>query len=341
MSVAWIGSKIANETIAAINFITNSNLTVANSPSPTRNQSCFDDPSNALRWYKENLNATEVARMVHKHNPCTSLSGPELAWCKKRASIQSNLLFGLLFVAFPLLMAFAGTLCGKALNRCCRKLCAWTEWPGMLSFWALKMAANIFLIGSIVLMSRTGSPWAAIPMCLIVVPVFRYGYRHIMDPTVYPILGPELVNMLARIEQLSKSQVARKLWICKQNSENLAVDEVVAEITIVVSDVNKYPDGGYVAEIAGAPHPQLEADERMPRIRGPNDRECAICNEGYKTNQILDILPCGHRLHAICAALWFEEKLQCPYCRKDFRYVGSLAMRREDELSANVQNEVA
>ncbi|KAG6504790.1 hypothetical protein ZIOFF_037137 [Zingiber officinale] len=47
----------------------------------------------------------------------------------------------------------------------------------------------------------------------------------------------------------------------------------------------------------------------------PEQSDCAVCLEEYKTGDILVHLPCAHRFHWNCAQPWLETSSYCPCCR--------------------------
>jgi hypothetical protein len=49
-------------------------------------------------------------------------------------------------------------------------------------------------------------------------------------------------------------------------------------------------------------------------------KECNICMEEYKTNNIIIRLGCNHIFHRDCIKHWLcNERVTCPVCRKDTR----------------------
>ena len=53
---------------------------------------------------------------------------------------------------------------------------------------------------------------------------------------------------------------------------------------------------------------------------GQFDKECNICIENYKVDDIVITLPCNHFFHKDCIKHWLcDEKVSCPVCRKDVR----------------------
>ncbi|XP_047338436.1 probable E3 ubiquitin-protein ligase RHY1A isoform X2 [Impatiens glandulifera] len=47
---------------------------------------------------------------------------------------------------------------------------------------------------------------------------------------------------------------------------------------------------------------------------GREQEECAICLEGFKVGEIMQIA-CGHRFHSGCLIPWLDANAHCPCCR--------------------------
>jgi hypothetical protein len=45
--------------------------------------------------------------------------------------------------------------------------------------------------------------------------------------------------------------------------------------------------------------------------------ECTICLSDFNHNEILSVLPCGHRYHDECVREWLQCSSKCPLCKKD------------------------
>ena len=48
---------------------------------------------------------------------------------------------------------------------------------------------------------------------------------------------------------------------------------------------------------------------------------CCICLENIEIGQNIYQLSCKHLFHKSCVINWFEEKSECPYCRKKYNVV--------------------
>ena len=47
---------------------------------------------------------------------------------------------------------------------------------------------------------------------------------------------------------------------------------------------------------------------------------CPICLNKYCEKTSL-LLPCGHCFHTPCILKWFEKQMNCPICRREFKWV--------------------
>merc|ERR1719464_1808860 len=70
--------------------------------------------------------------------------------------------------------------------------------------------------------------------------------------------------------------------------------------------------------------PVVEFDpNKVNRMNSTNDCDvkCLICQEDYRTGEMLRQLPqCGHRFHIGCIDKWLLSKDFCPYCRTELEY---------------------
>ena len=63
-------------------------------------------------------------------------------------------------------------------------------------------------------------------------------------------------------------------------------------------------------------------EEEYQQIDGGNEGEpassCAVCLDEFKDNELLRVLPCGHRFHHDCLLPWLTQKQSsCPLCKFD------------------------
>ncbi|XVE49294.1 hypothetical protein DITRI_Ditri01bG0071500 [Diplodiscus trichospermus] len=48
-------------------------------------------------------------------------------------------------------------------------------------------------------------------------------------------------------------------------------------------------------------------------------RDCSICLESFREEDVLARLPCGHRFHLACLNPWVRTCGDCPYCRRSIQ----------------------
>lgn len=59
---------------------------------------------------------------------------------------------------------------------------------------------------------------------------------------------------------------------------------------------------------------------RPPETSIANSITCLVCMEEFSSKQaVVECNSCHTILgHAVCLEMWFQRKLSCPHCRKDF-----------------------
>ncbi|XP_069754061.1 E3 ubiquitin-protein ligase RNF130-like isoform X2 [Narcine bancroftii] len=55
--------------------------------------------------------------------------------------------------------------------------------------------------------------------------------------------------------------------------------------------------------------------KRGDKETDPEFDHCAVCIEGYKSNDVVRILPCKHVFHKQCVDPWLNEHCTCPICK--------------------------
>ncbi|XP_078267780.1 E3 ubiquitin-protein ligase RNF130-like isoform X2 [Rhinoraja longicauda] len=55
--------------------------------------------------------------------------------------------------------------------------------------------------------------------------------------------------------------------------------------------------------------------KRDDKETDPEFDHCAVCIEGYKSNDVIRILPCKHVFHKQCVDPWLNEHCTCPICK--------------------------
>lgn len=53
-------------------------------------------------------------------------------------------------------------------------------------------------------------------------------------------------------------------------------------------------------------------------IMKKSSRTCAICIDGFKEQELIMKLPCGHIYHRCCLKGWMKKSTECPLCRHHF-----------------------
>ncbi|XP_074651941.1 RING finger protein 150-like [Tubulanus polymorphus] len=61
----------------------------------------------------------------------------------------------------------------------------------------------------------------------------------------------------------------------------------------------------------------LRAVKNGDKETTPDFDPCAVCIEGYKTHDVVRILPCKHVFHKSCVDPWLLEQRSCPMCKMD------------------------
>mgnify|MGYP002814414032 CR=1 FL=1 len=49
----------------------------------------------------------------------------------------------------------------------------------------------------------------------------------------------------------------------------------------------------------------------------PENTDCSICLEKYRTRITIVELQCSHNFHRMCIDKWIKNNSSCPYCRKN------------------------
>ena len=57
---------------------------------------------------------------------------------------------------------------------------------------------------------------------------------------------------------------------------------------------------------------------KIERVKENIKEECTICCENFQKNEDILYLPCKHCFHPLCIKEWFNNKKECPLCRKEF-----------------------
>lgn len=100
----------------------------------------------------------------------------------------------------------------------------------------------------------------------------------------------------------------------QRNQENEVFENLLNYL--MVNDTNKY----------GTPPASIEAIKALKRITVTEDylnnnsiqecnKECSICKENLKEQEVLVLMPCEHIFHENCIVPWLESHNNCAICR--------------------------
>uniref|UniRef100_A0ACD5VND2 Uncharacterized protein n=1 Tax=Avena sativa TaxID=4498 RepID=A0ACD5VND2_AVESA len=89
--------------------------------------------------------------------------------------------------------------------------------------------------------------------------------------------------------------------------ELLALEESIGSVNTGLADEKI---AGCVKEVVCCSSDEAEDEE------DEEDGRCLVCLEGYKDNDLLGILKCGHDFHSGCIKKWLQVKNACPVCKQ-------------------------
>lgn len=61
---------------------------------------------------------------------------------------------------------------------------------------------------------------------------------------------------------------------------------------------------------------EKDTDTDVERKLSRESKDCSICLESFRDEDVLTRLPCGHRFHLACLNPWVRTCGDCPYCRR-------------------------
>ncbi|CAH1800376.1 unnamed protein product [Owenia fusiformis] len=116
---------------------------------------------------------------------------------------------------------------------------------------------------------------------------------------------------------------------CKRSQRQMSLSEI-AKVAIGNLETRIYKDL----------YPEKSRLSRAPDLSSlsSNDEACAVCLDGYRTNELLRVLPCGHEFHKKCVDPWLVANRTCPLC------LLNIIENTENELLSrrnNLQNALA
>ncbi|XP_065321787.1 uncharacterized protein LOC135929178 [Gordionus sp. m RMFG-2023] len=74
------------------------------------------------------------------------------------------------------------------------------------------------------------------------------------------------------------------------------------------------------------------------KATGPDSDACAVCIEGFKPNEIVRELKCGHYFHKICVDTWLLLQRSCPICKLDILEAYGLTIDKSRRSSKQCNN---
>ncbi|XVE66742.1 hypothetical protein DITRI_Ditri08aG0104000 [Diplodiscus trichospermus] len=85
----------------------------------------------------------------------------------------------------------------------------------------------------------------------------------------------------------------------------------------LLQETNKKPPGLTQKAIESLPlevfsSSELDVERKLSR----ESRDCSICLDSFRDEDVLTRLPCGHRFHLACLDPWVRTCGDCPYCRR-------------------------
>lgn len=89
--------------------------------------------------------------------------------------------------------------------------------------------------------------------------------------------------------------------------ELLALGETIGNVNTGVADEKI---SGCVKEVVCC-----SSDDQTEDNEDEEDGRCLVCLEGYKDNDLLGMLKCGHDFHSSCIKKWLQVKNACPVCK--------------------------
>ncbi|XVF67470.1 hypothetical protein PTKIN_Ptkin10aG0123900 [Pterospermum kingtungense] len=82
-------------------------------------------------------------------------------------------------------------------------------------------------------------------------------------------------------------------------------------------ETNKKPPGLTQEALDSLPLEVFSSREvAVERKLSRESRDCSICLDSFRDEDVLTRLPCGHRFHLACLDPWVRTCGDCPYCRR-------------------------
>ncbi|XWS54706.1 hypothetical protein CRYUN_Cryun10bG0112600 [Craigia yunnanensis] len=85
----------------------------------------------------------------------------------------------------------------------------------------------------------------------------------------------------------------------------------------LLQETNKKPPGLTQETLDSLPLEVFSSREvDVERKFSRESRDCSICLDSFRDEDVLTRLPCGHRFHLACLDPWVRTCGDCPYCRR-------------------------
>uniref|UniRef100_A0ACD5VCB6 Uncharacterized protein n=1 Tax=Avena sativa TaxID=4498 RepID=A0ACD5VCB6_AVESA len=113
--------------------------------------------------------------------------------------------------------------------------------------------------------------------------------------------------------QQSRQAVADPHRDLRLNIDEMSYEELLAleeSIGSVNTGLAEEKISGCVKEVVCCSSDEAEDED------DEEDGRCLVCLEGYKDNDLLGILKCGHDFHSGCIKKWLQVKNVCPVCKQ-------------------------
>ncbi|XP_062232145.1 probable E3 ubiquitin-protein ligase ZFP1 [Phragmites australis] len=133
---------------------------------------------------------------------------------------------------------------------------------------------------------------------------------------VLRILSDQNVTMMDRSRIYEAGHVMDEHRDMRLDVDNMTYEELV-ELEEQIGDVSTGLTESYIQEnlmssfyVPGA----ARLSDQSSELSVEND-SCIICQEGYKAEELIGTLDCGHKYHVMCIKQWLMMKNLCPICK--------------------------
>ncbi|XVF45012.1 hypothetical protein PTKIN_Ptkin02bG0171400 [Pterospermum kingtungense] len=84
----------------------------------------------------------------------------------------------------------------------------------------------------------------------------------------------------------------------------------------LLQETIKKPPGLTQEALDSLPLEVFSSQDSVVEELSRESRDCSICLESFRDEDVLTRLPCGHRFHLACLNPWVRACGDCPYCRR-------------------------